>query len=685
MAKQTGSIGVTTENIFPIIKKFLYSDHEIFLRELVSNAADASQKLRTLATSGDFKGELGDLRIEVLVDEQAGTLTVRDHGVGMTQEEVEKYINQIALSGAEDFLAKYKDAESSIIGHFGLGFYSAFMVSDRVEIDTLSWQPGAVAAHWTCEGDPNYTLSESTRTERGTDIILHISQDNKEFLQESKIRGLLGKYCKFVPIPIICGVRTEWKDGKEVDTKEPYVVNDLDPIWTRRPADLKEEDYEKFYAGLFPGNEPPLFHIHLNVDYPFNLTGVLYFPRLRTNYDFQRNKIQLYCNQVFVTDAVEGIVPDFLTVLHGVIDSPDIPLNVSRSYLQRDQNVRKISAHITRKVAERLQELFTADRKLYEQKWDDLKLLVDYGMLTDEKFYEKAESFALLKNVDGKYFTFEEYQNLVANNQKDRNGKTVYLYSNDPQQQWSYIEQAKAKGYDVLEMGGQIDPHLVNHLENKLTDVHFARVDSDTIDRLIEKEERAAVSLNADEQERLRGVFDGASGKQDYRLFVEFEELGEQELPAVITQNEFMRRMKDMAAMSPSGSFYAQMPDSLNLVLNSSHPLVKRLSGEVGVALAGDLDKISAEEKPLQAELDALNAKRKEGEDDGLTTEEKDRRDELQKQLDECRKNREARLEAYGAECELAHQIVDLALLANNLLKGEALAKFVQRSVSLIE
>lgn len=685
MSKQTGSIGVKSENIFPIIKKFLYSDHEIFLREIVSNAVDATQKLRTLSATGDFKGEIGEELIEVKIDKKAGTLTVSDRGIGMTQEEVEKYINQIALSGAEEFLEKYKDKGNSIIGHFGLGFYSAFMVSSRVEIDTLSWQPDATPIHWSCEGDPAYTLSPSKRTTRGTDIILHISEENAEFLEESRIQELLLKYCRFLPVPIACGRKSEWKEGKKVETDEPNIINDLEPLWTRRPSELKPEDYDSFYSGLFPTSEPPLFNIHLNVDYPFNLTGILYFPRLRSNFDIQRNKIQLYSNQVFVTDAVEGIVPEFLTVLHGVIDSPDIPLNVSRSYLQSDHNVRKISSHITRKVADRLLEIFEQDRQEFESKWDDLKLFVDYGSVSEERFYEKSQKFALLKNVDDKYFTYEEYQKLVEGEQTDKHGKAIYLYSSDPEQQWSYIEQAKARGYDVLVMQGQLDPHLINFLEQKLENVRFARVDSDTIDRLIEKSERAEVSLSEDAQTELRGVMDGAAEKSSYRLFVSFEELGERELPAIITQNEFMRRMKDMAALSPTNNFYASMPENLNLVLNSSHPLVKRLSTSVSEELAGQLSAADERIDPLEKELSTLNERLNALKDDEVEQSDKDKREELESKLAEARSERRSVLEEFGRNNNLAQQLIDLALLSNNLLKGEALAQFVQRSVSMIE
>lgn len=684
MGQQQGTIGVTSENIFPIIKKFLYSDHEIFLRELIANAVDATQKLRVLATAGDFKGEMGDCTIEVIPNKEEGTLTIRDRGLGMTREEVERYINQIALSGAEEFLSKFKDKGGNIIGHFGLGFYSAFMVSDRVEINTRSWQDGAQAVHWSCNGDPSYVLDEGTRADRGTDVILHIAPENVEFLEEARVIELLEKYCRFLPVPIACGKKTAWRDGKEQLTDEANVINGVDPLWVKRPADLKDEDYDEFYSYLFPGQEPPLFHIHLNVDYPFTLTGVLYFPRLRSNFDMQRNKVQLYCNQVFVTDSVEGIVPEFLTVLHGVLDSPDIPLNVSRSYLQSDTNVRKISQHITKKVADRLQELFSSDRQAYEAKWDDLKLFVEYGMITDDKFYEKAEKFALLKNVDGKYFTQEEYQKLVGETQKDRHGKVIYLYATDKEGQWSYVEQAKKRGYDVLLLDGQLDGHMVNHLEGKLKDVHFARVDSDVLDRLIEKEDRPVVAMCESSQYNLRMAVEGAAGKERV-VYVSVEALGEQELPALVTQNEYMRRMKDMAAMSPTNTFYATMPDSLNLVLNASHPLVQKLSDCTDSTLREQLTTLDAEQQPLEDERDALEKKTGAQKGDEIEQADKDRMEELRKAIEAIKDRRRQALQAYGDSSQLAHQLVDLALLSNNMLKGEALAQFVRRSVDMIE
>ncbi|PID90443.1 MAG: molecular chaperone HtpG [Bacteroidetes bacterium] len=676
MAGQSGSIGVTTENIFPIIKQFLYSDQEIFLRELVSNAVDATQKLRTLSAQGEFKGELSDVAIEVKLDKEAGTLTVSDRGLGMTAEEVEKYINQIAFSGAEEFVEKYKDQSKGIIGHFGLGFYSAFMVSDQVDIISLSYKEGAEAVKWSCQGDPNYTLEATTKAERGTDIILHVGKDYEEYLEEARIRELLQKYCRFLPVPIIC--------GEEKETGEPFVINGMEPIWTKRPADLQEEDYKEFYNGLYAGNDEPLFHIHLNVDYPFNLTGVLYFPRLKNNFDIKRNQIQLYCNQVFVTDSVEGIVPEYLTVLHGVIDSPDIPLNVSRSYLQSDGNVKKISSHITKKVADRLQEIFKNDREGFEAKWDDLKLFVDYGMVSEEKFYERAVKFALLKDVEGKLHTYEEYQTLIEEKQKDKHGKTIYLYTTDKNAQYSYIEAAKAKGYSVLMMDGMLDPHLIQQLEQKLENVHFARVDSETIDKLIEKDEVAEVSISLDDQELVRSMMQGTLGENQINVYVSFEEIGEEALPAMITQNEFMRRMKDMAAMSPTNSFYATMPENYTLVLNSAHPLVKDLAKNVGESLATELSQQNEVIAPLEAERESFEESLKDKKREEWTQEEKDKEQELQGKIDEAKNARLELLKGYGADNQLAHQLVDLALLSNNMLKGEALAKFVKRSVNLI-
>lgn len=681
---QTGKIGVTTENIFPIIKKFLYSDHEIFLRELISNAVDATQKLKTLASVGDFKGELGDLTIRVKVDRKKGTLTISDSGVGMTADEIDRYINQIAFSGAEEFLEKYKAQANGIIGHFGLGFYSSFMVSDKVEIITRSWQDGAKPVRWSCDGTPEYQIEDANREARGTDIVLHISDDSKEFLEEHRIEELLGKYCRFLPIPIAFGTEKEWKDGKEVDTGKDRIINETNPLWTRKPAELKDEDYQKFYRDLYPAQEEPLFYIHLNVDYPFNLTGVLYFPRIKTNFDIQKNKIQLYCNQVYVTDSVEGIVPEFLTLLHGVIDSPDIPLNVSRSYLQSDSNVKKISSHITKKVADRLQEIFKNDREQFEKKWDDLKLFITFGMITDEKFYERAEKFALLKNVDGKYFTFEEYEKLVKENQTDKNKTLVYLYASDKDDQHSYIEEAKARGYDVLLMDGQLDPHFINTLETKLKDTRFTRVDSDVIDKLIVKEDRKEVSLPADEQADLRLVFEGALPAQDH-YWVSFEELGEGANPVVITQSEFMRRMKDMSAMSPTSSFYGSMPDSRNLVVNVSHPLVKSIIEAKSKQLSERLNEVNEKIKPVKDKVEELEKAQKGKKDEEIPQADKDALADAEKQLDELEDERSAILKDFGKNYKLVKQLIDLALLANNMLKGEDLSRFVKRSIELIK
>lgn len=681
---QTGKIGVTTENIFPIIKKFLYSDHEIFLREIISNAVDASQKLKTLASAGDFKGEIGELQIRVSLDKKAGTITVSDNGIGMTAEEIEKYINQIAFSGAEEFLEKYKNQANGIIGHFGLGFYSSFMVSDRVEIVTKSYREGSQAVRWTCEGSPDYRIEEADRAERGTDIILHINDESKEFLEESKIGELLRKYCRFLPIPIAFGTEKEWKDGKEVDTGKAKIINDTNPLWTRKPVDLKDEDYNKFYRELYPVAEEPLFYIHLNVDYPFNLTGILYFPRIKSNFDIQKNKIQLYCNQVYVTDSVEGIVPEFLTLLHGVIDSPDIPLNVSRSYLQSDSNVKKISSHITKKVADRLHDIFKTDREQFEKKWDDLKLFITFGMITDEKFYERAEKFALFKNVEGKYFTFEEYEKLIKENQTDKNKSLIYLYANNKEDQHSYIEAAQAKGYDVLLMDGQLDPHLINSLESKFKDARFARVDSDVVEKLIVKEDRREVSLSRDEQDDLRSVFEGALPEKSH-YWVSFEELGETANPVVITHSEFMRRMKDMAAMSPTAGFYGNMPDSLNLVVNVSHPLVKSVIKSTQEVVGAKLNELNDQIKPLEGTIDELNRKKKNKKEEEIPQADKDALTDAENKLDKLTEEKKSLLKGFGKDYKLVKQLIDLALLANNMLKGEDLSRFVKRSVELIK
>ncbi|MHC1705236.1 MAG: molecular chaperone HtpG [Tenuifilaceae bacterium] len=681
---QKGKIGVTTENIFPIIKKFLYSDHEIFLREIISNAVDATQKLKTLSSVGDYKGELGDLTIKVAVDKKAGTITISDRGVGMTAEEIEKYINQIAFSGAEEFLEKYKNQTNGIIGHFGLGFYSSFMVSDKVEILTRSYNDDAKAVRWSCDGTPDYNIEEIERTDRGTDIILHINEESKEFADDLKVEGLLKKYCRYLPIPIAFGTEKEWKDGKEVDTKKAKIINDINPLWTRKPVDLKEEDYQKFYHDLYPAAEEPLFNIHLNVDYPFNLTGVLYFPRIKTNFDIQKNKIQLYCNQVYVTDSVEGIVPEFLTLLHGVIDSPDIPLNVSRSYLQSDSNVKKISGHITKKVADRLQDIFKNDRPQFEKKWDDLKLFITFGMITDEKFYERAEKFSLFKNIDGKYFTFEEYEKLIKESQTDKNKTLIYLYSNNKDEQHSYIEAAQNKGYDVLLMDGQLDPHLINSLESKLKDSRFVRVDSDVVDKLIVKEDRKEVSLAIEEQNDLRTVFEGSLPENSH-YWVTFEELGETSNPVIITRSEFMRRMKDMAAMSPTAGLYGNMPDSLNLVVNVSHPLIKKVLKAKGKDLGTKLDELNTQIKPFEDKVEEIKKNSKDKKAEEIAQADKDSQAEAEKQLDKLSEEKKTLLKGFGKENKLVRQMIDLALLANNMLKGEELSRFVKRSVDLIK
>ena len=680
---QKGKIDVTSENIFPIIKKFLYSDHEIFLRELISNAVDATQKLKTMANIGDYKGELGDLTIRVNADKKKGTLTVSDQGIGMNEEEIDKYINQIALSSAEDFLEKYKNQANAIIGHFGLGFYSAFMVSDKVEIITRSYQDNSKAIKWACNGSPEYTLEDADRETRGTDVILYLDKDSKEFLEDNKINELLNKYCKFLPVEIGFGKEKEWKDGKEIELDKDKIINNPNPLWTQKPADLKEEDYNKFYRDLYPFGEEPLFNIHLNVDYPFNLTGILYFPRIKNNIEIQKNKIQLFCNQVFVTDSVEGIVPEFLTLLHGVIDSPDIPLNVSRSYLQSDSNVKKISSHITKKVADRLNDIFKNDRKQFETKWDNLKLFIVYGMISEEKFYEKAEKFALFKNTDGKYFTFEEYKNLIKDNQTDKNKKLVYLYATNPEEQYSFIDAAKAKGYDVLLMDGQLDTHYINHLEQKFKDAQFTRVDSDVIDKLIEKGENKESKLSTEQQNRLRPVF-RSQLPEKANYIVTFEALGENDHPIIITQAEFMRRMKDMSALGGGMNFYGDLPDSYTLVVNSNHPLVLRINEDLNKKVTVEVEKIDEKIKPLsdnKAELDKANKDKKEEE---IKQEDKDRLEELEKKIKELEDKKEKALKKFGSSNKLVKQIIDLALLANGMLKGEDLSKFVKRSIELI-
>lgn len=681
-----GNIGVTTENIFPVIKKFLYSDHEIFLREMVSNAVDATQKLKTLAQKGDFKGDLGDLTIHVKLDKDAKTLTISDRGLGMTAEEIDKYINQIAFSGVTDFLTKYKDEANAIIGHFGLGFYSSFMVSDKVEIITRSFKEDAKAMHWTCDGSPEFTLEEAEKADRGTDIVLHISDDCKEFLEKTRITTLLNKYCKFMAVPVAFGKKTEWKDGKEVETQDDNIINSVEPLWTKAPSTLKDEDYKNFYRTLYPMQDEPLFWIHLNVDFPFHLTGILYFPRIHSNIDLQRNKIQLYCNQVFVTDQVEGIVPDFLTLLHGVIDSPDIPLNVSRSYLQSDANVKKISTYITKKVADRLQQTFKDDRKDYEAKWDDLKLFINYGMLSQEDFYDRAKDFALFKDVAGKYFTMEEYKTLIKDNQTDKNGALVYLYATNKNDQYSYIKAAEDKGYSVLLMDGQLDMPMVSMLEQKLEKSRFSRVDADIIDRLIQKEDAKKSALEADDRDKLSEVFRSQMPMDGKATFnVDMEALGEQAQPVLITESEYMRRMKDMSHFQPGMSFYGQMPDSYTVVLNTDHALVKEVLDETRKATDEALKPIEGELKGQQARLAALHQSQSKKKPEEITKEEKDDLEKTEKAVNEQRDKKKKILCDYAKDNKIVHQLIDLALLQNGMLKGKALDEFLKRSVEMIE
>ena len=692
---QKGNIGVTTENIFPVIKKFLYSDHEIFLREMVSNAVDATQKLKTLSQKGDFKGETGDLTIHVILDEKAGTLTISDRGIGMTEEEIDKYINQIAFSGVNDFLDKYKDNANAIIGHFGLGFYSAFMVSKKVEIVTRSYKDGAKAVKWSCDGSPEFTIEDTDKAERGSDIILYIDDDCKEFLEKQKIEGLLQKYCKFMAVPVAFGKKQEWSsdEKKMVDTEEDNIINNVEPLWTKTPSTLKDEDYKSFYQTLYPMQDEPLFWIHLNVDYPFNLTGILYFPRIKSNIELQRNKIQLYCNQVFVTDQVEGIVPEFLTLLHGVIDSPDIPLNVSRSYLQSDANVKKISTYITKKVADRLASIFKENRKDYEEKWDDLKIFINYGMLSDESFYDRAKDFAMLKDVDGKHFTFEEYRTLIKDNQTDKDGNLIYLYATDKEEQYTYIEAAKTKGYSVLLMDGQLDAPCVSMYEQKFPNddkdnkggVRFTRVDGDIIDRLIVKDDVKKSELTDDERDNLSQTFSSQMPQIDKTQFhVSVEAMGESNQPVLITQSEYMRRMKEMSRFQPGMSFYGEMPDTYNLVLNSDHPLLKQVLTNVAENTAEALKPVDSELKGLNARLQVLNQEQSKKKYDELTQEEKDDKANTQKAIDEQKSKRNAILADNAKDNKIVHQLIDLALLQNGMLKGEALNKFLKRSVELI-
>lgn len=683
---QKGNIGVTTENIFPVIKKFLYSDHEIFLREMVSNAVDATQKLKTLAERGDFKGELGDLTVRVSLDTEKGTLTISDRGIGMTEEEINKYINQIAFSGVTDFLDKYKDNANAIIGHFGLGFYSSFMVSKKVDIITRSYKEGAKAVKWSCDGSPEFEIEDVEKTDRGSDIVLHIDDDCKEFLEKQKIEELLNKYCKFMAVPVAFGKKTEWKDGKQQETDEDNIINNVEPLWTKAPSTLKDEDYKSFYRTLYPMQDEPLFWIHLNVDYPFNLTGILYFPRIKSNIELQRNKIQLYCNQVFVTDQVEGIVPEFLTLLHGVIDSPDIPLNVSRSYLQSDANVKKISKYITKKVADRLAAIFKENRKDYEEKWDDLKIFIHYGMLSQDDFYDHAKDFALLKDVDGKYFTYEEYQTLIKDNQTDKEGNLVYLYANDKEGEYSYIEAAKAKGYSVLLLDGQLDNPMVSMLEQKLEKTRFSRVDADIVDRLIQKDDKKESELAKDEKDNLEQTFRSQLPKMEKtEFYVDVQALGEQTLPVLITQSEYMRRMKEASKFQAGMAFYAQMPDAFNLVLNSDHPLIKQVLEDGKTACATELQPVESELKGLEARLAALHQSQNGKKQEEISQEEKDDVKNTESALEEQRTKKNNIIATYAAGNKVVHQLIDLALLQNGMLKGAALDSFLKRSVDLIK
>lgn len=682
---QKGNIGVTTENIFPVIKKFLYSDHEIFLREMVSNAVDATQKIKTLAERGDFSGELGDLTVRISLDADKGTLTFSDNGIGMTEEEIDKYINQIAFSGVNDFLDKYKDNANAIIGHFGLGFYSSFMVSKKVEIVTKSYKEGSKAVKWSCDGSPEFEITDAEKETRGSDIILYIDDDCKEFLDKYKIQELLNKYCKFMPVPVAFGKKTEWKDGKQVDTAEDNIINSVEPLWTKAPSTLKDEDYKSLYRTLYPMQDEPLFWIHLNVDYPFNLTGILYFPRIHSNLELQRNKIQLYCNQVFVTDQVEGIVPEFLTLLHGVIDSPDIPLNVSRSYLQSDANVKKISTYITKKVADRLNSIFQENRKEYEEKWDSLKIFINYGMLSKDDFYDRAKDFALFKDTDGKYFTYDEYKTLIKENQTDKDGQTVYLYANDKEGQYSYIEAAKAKGYSVLLLDGQLDVPMISMLEQKFEKSRFTRVDSDTIDRLIIKDENKDSDLDSDSSDNLSQVFRSQMPKLDKTEFnIEVQALGDQTLPVLITQSEYMRRMKDISQYQTGMAFYAQMPDSYTIVLNSDHKLIKSILEDEKAKCAEQLKPVDSEIKGLEARLAALRQTQNGKKPEEITQEEKDDVKNTEKSVAEQRDKKKQIIADYAKDNRIVHQLIDLALLQNGMLKGAALDSFLKRSVDLI-
>ena len=681
----TGKIGVTSENLFPIIKKFLYSDHDIFLREIVSNAVDATQKLKVLASKGEYNGDVSDAKVRIILDKEAKTITVSDNGIGMTDKEVEKYINQIAFSGANEFLEKYKNDVNAIIGHFGLGFYSSFMVSSRVEIVTRSWQENAKAVKWSCEGNPEYSLEETDRAEVGTDIIMYVNADSEEFLDENKIAQILDKYCKFLPVPVVFGKKKTWKDGKEVETDEDNQINETSPAWTRKPADLKDEDYLNFYRRLYPMAEDPLFNIHLNVDYPFNLTGILYFPKIKNNLEVQKNKIQLYSNQVFVTDSVEGIVPEFLTLLHGVLDSPDIPLNVSRSYLQSDSNVKKISSHISKKVSDRLSQIYKDNREDFEKKWDDLKIFIVYGMLTDEKFYERSESFFLLKNTEKQYFTLEEYEKLIKDNQTDKDGNLVYLYTNHPEEQFTFVEAARAKGYDVLVMDDILTTPMINKLEQKYEKKRFVRVDSDVAEHLIQKEE-VKEEMTWEEKQELSPVFQSLTPNNGgVTYIVDFKDLGAESQPMVITRSEWMRRMKDMSQFQGGMSFYGEMPESLNLVVNTAHPLVKKVMEQKDADLGGKLHSLTAELDARKAEVSQLENARKDKKDEEVPQADKEKLEALNKEVASLEEQKRNELKTFGQNNKLAKQMVDLALLANGLLKGADLDKFVKRSIDLIK
>ena len=683
---QKGNIGVTTENIFPVIKKFLYSDHEIFLREIVSNAVDATQKLKTLINKGEFKGEAGELKVSVAIDTEKGTITVSDRGIGMTAEEIEKYINQIAFSGANDFLDKYKDDANAIIGHFGLGFYSSFMVSKKVEIITKSHQEGAQGIKWSCDGSPAYEIEETEKADRGTDIVMYIDDDCKDFLEKNKIQELLNKYCRFLAIPVVFGKKTEWKDGKQVETEEDNVINDTNPIWTKKPSDLKDEDYKTFYRALYPMSDEPLFWIHLNVDYPFNLTGVLYFPKVKNNIELQRNKIQLYCNQVYVTDSVEGIVPDFLTLLHGVIDSPDIPLNVSRSYLQSDNNVKKISSYITKKVSDRLQSIFKTERKDFEQKWDDLKIFINYGMLTQDTFYDKAKSFALFKDSEGNFFTFEEYQTLIKDNQTDKEGNLIYLYANNKEAQYSYIEAAKSKGYSVLMLDGQLDTPIVSMLEQKFEKSRFTRVDADVVDRLILKEDAKKTELEEGKSDNLSSVFRSQMPTMDKTEFhIETQSMGQESTPVMVVQSEYMRRMKEMAHIQPGMSFYGEMPDMYTLVLNTDHHLIKQVLEDEEASTADTLKPIEAEIKGLTARLSVLRQQQEGKKAEEIDQENKDALEKCEQNITEQKDKKNSLLAEYAKNNKMIHQLIDIALLQSGMLRGEALNTFIKRSIDLIK